>query len=441
MTTTRTTRTATRTARTAKTVATAATVRAVNRLTTRWASRAASDAGGTVFTAAGVWPLLALLADGAGGPAREELTQALGIPAEDAAAAARDLLTALAGVRGLSVATGLWTKADLPLKDGWSAQLPPGTRGKLTGDPEGDTKALDGWASDRTAGLVERMPVTLQPDTRLVLASALALTLTWEEPFREFPGRVSDGPWAGRGVRQLSRTTSGLDPVGVAEGPAGPVTVLRVAGAQDTDLDVHLLLGRPAAPAAEVLATGVAAASGTGPLVGGGALADGSPGPGLTIRAVHAFSPQPQLCVSTVAFSLSAGHDLLEDAALFGLLTATDGASGHFPGVSTEALAIGSARQSAVARFHAAGFEAAAVTAVAARPGGAAPQPHHQARRAEIRFDRPFGFLAVHRASGLVLAAGWVTDPEAPAQGRPGAAGPLAPPPLRGVRPPAPPSR
>ncbi|MFE1827329.1 serpin family protein [Streptomyces yangpuensis] len=417
------------------------TVRAVNHLTARWASRAASGAGGTVFTAAGVWPLLALLADGAGGPAREELAQALGVPAEDAAGAARDLLTALAGVRGLSAATGLWTKADLPLKDGWSAQLPPGTRGTLTGDPDGDTKTLDGWASDRTAGLVERMPVTLQPDTRLVLASALALTLKWEEPFREFPGRVSDGPWAGRGVRRLSRTTSCLDPVRVAEGPAGSVTVLEVTGAQDTDLDVHLLLGGPAAPAAEVLATGIAAASSTGPLVGGDALADGAPGPGLTIGTVQAFSPQPQLSVSTVAFSLSAEHDLLEDATLFGLLTATDDDYGHFPGISAEPLAIGSARQSAVARFHAAGFEAAAVTAIAARPGGAARQPSHPARRAEIRFDRPFGFLAVHRASGLVLAAGWVTDPEAAAQGRPGAAGLLAPPPFPAVRPPAPPSR
>jgi hypothetical protein len=27
-------------------------------------------------------------------------------------------------------------------------------------------------------------------------------------------------------------------------------------------------------------------------------------------------------------------------------------------------------------------------------------------------FDRPFGFLAVHRETRLVLAAGWVTDPE-----------------------------
>ncbi|MEU6294146.1 serpin family protein [Streptomyces erythrochromogenes] len=417
------------------------TVRAVNHLTARWAARAASGAGGTVFTAAGVWPLLALLADGADGPARDELAQALGIPAEDAAGAARELLAALAGVRGLDTATGLWAAAGLPLEQGWSAKLPPGTRGTLTGDPDADTRALDGWASDRTGGLIERMPLTLRPDTRLVLASALALTLKWAEPFREFPGRPTEGPWAGRAVRQLSRTTSSLDPVRVAEGPAGPVTALAVAGADDTDMDVHLLLGTPAAPAADVLATGVAAACGALPSVAAGALPDGTPGPGLAIATVEAFGPRPRLSVSTVAFSLSAEHDLLEDAALFGLLTATDGARGHFPGISTEPLAIGSARQSAVARFHAAGFEAAAVTAIAARPGGAPRQPVHRARHAEVRFDRPFGFLAVHRASGLVLAAGWVTDPEPAAQPGPGAPGLLPPPPFPGVRPPAPPSR
>ncbi|MFF8263571.1 serpin family protein [Streptomyces virginiae] len=416
------------------------TVRAVNHLTARWGARAASGGGGTVFTAAGVWPLLALLADGSAGSARDELAQALGIPAADAAAAARELLAALDGVRGLGTATGLWAAADLPLEDGWSANLPPGTRGTLTGDLEADREGLDGWASDRTGGLIERMPVTLQPDTRLVLASALALTLKWAEPFREFPGRPSDGPWAGRGLRQLVRTTSSLDPVRVAEGPAGPVTALEVTGAADMDMDVHLVLGGPAAPAAEVLATGIAAVSGALPSVAGGALPDGTAGPGLAIGTVDAFSPRPMLSVSTVVFSLSAEHDLLADAALFGLLTATDSDYGHFPGISGSPLAISSARQSAMARFHAEGFEAAAVTAVAARPGGAARQRSHRARRAEVRFDRPFGFLAVHRASRLVLAAGWVTDPEPAAHPRPRAAGLLPPPSFSGVRPPAPPS-
>ncbi|MFF2402884.1 hypothetical protein [Streptomyces goshikiensis] len=58
-----------------------AVVRAVGRLTTRWAARAVTGERGTVLTAAGVWPLLALLADGADGPARAELAEALGVPA------------------------------------------------------------------------------------------------------------------------------------------------------------------------------------------------------------------------------------------------------------------------------------------------------------------------------------------------------------------------
>ncbi|KOV63726.1 hypothetical protein [Streptomyces sp. MMG1121] len=45
-------------------------VRAVNRLTRRWAAASAQD--GTVFSAAGVWPLLAFLAEGAAGRARAE---------------------------------------------------------------------------------------------------------------------------------------------------------------------------------------------------------------------------------------------------------------------------------------------------------------------------------------------------------------------------------
>ncbi|MFB0632914.1 hypothetical protein [Streptomyces sp. AB3(2024)] len=94
------------------------TVRAVNRLTARWAAAAPAAEAGTVFTAAGLWPLLALLAGGAAGPARTELAEALGIPAEDATPAAREVMAALGGVRGLRSATGLWTREDLPLEPG-----------------------------------------------------------------------------------------------------------------------------------------------------------------------------------------------------------------------------------------------------------------------------------------------------------------------------------
>ncbi|MFE1558417.1 serpin family protein [Streptomyces sp. NPDC058734] len=387
------------------------TVRAVNRLTARWAAEASGGDGGTVFTAAGVWPLLALLADGAAGPARAELAEALGIPAGDAAEAARELLAALAGVRGLRAATGLWTRTDLPLERAWLAGLPDGTRGTLTGDPAADGKQLDAWAAERTDGLVERMPVALPegPDAvRLVLASALALRLKWIRPFAEYPQQMHEGPWSGRELIVLRRTTSLLDRAKVAHGPAGPVTLLEVVG--DTGVDVHLVLGAPDAPPGTVLTTGIEAAARARPSTPVSLLPDGNPGPGLTVRTVRSESPEPWLGIATPAFEVRADHDLLARARLFGLEAATDRGSGSFPGISSDPLAIGSARQSAVARFHARGFEAAAVTAFGAVAAGL-PSLRYRTRHAHVRFDRPFGFLAVHRTSRLVLAAGWVTDP------------------------------
>ncbi|MCM9076828.1 proteinase inhibitor I4 serpin [Streptomyces spororaveus] len=392
------------------------TVRAVNRLTGHWAAQALARDTGTVFAASGVWPLLALLADGASGPARAELAQALDIPADAAAGAARELLAALAGVRGLRAATGLWTAAGLPLEEDWSSRLPAGARGTLTGVPFADERALDAWAAERTGGLIEHVPVTWPGDSCLVLASALALRVRWAEPFRETPLAMAEGPWARRVLRRLSRSTRSLDGVRVADGPAGPVTVLEVAGAED--VDVHLLLGEPGAPSRSVLRTGLAAVTGAAASLPGSELPDGTPGPGLTIRTEHSPYPVDLLTVHAVAFSLSADHDLLDHAPLFGLATATDADRGHFRGISSEPLAIGSARQSAMARFHATGFEAAAVTSVVGRFGGAArPPANRRVRRADVRFDRPFGFLAVHRASRLVLAAGWVTDPDGAVKG------------------------
>ncbi|WP_327411928.1 serpin family protein [Streptomyces sp. NBC_01233] len=389
------------------------TVRAVNHLTTRWAA-AQAPAGDTssVFTAAGVWPLLALLADGSGGAARAELAHALGIPAEAAAGAARELLAALAGVRGLRTATGLWAKAGLPLEEDWSAKLPAGARGMLTGNPDADAKTLDAWASDRTGGLIERMPVLLDEHSLLVLASALALRLRWIQPFDEAYGEPFAGPWAGRPVRTLVRSTSLLDRVRVAHGPSGAVTLLEVVGT--AGVDVHLVLGEPEAPVGDTLTTAIAAVTKALPATGASLLPDGSPGPGLAVAAVAAYSPEPRLDIETVAFEVRSEHDLLDHARLFGLEAATDSDRGHFPGISSQPLAIASARQSALARFHAEGFEAAAVTAFGAAAGCAPTRPRYRARRAEVYFDRPFGFLTVHRTSRLVLAAGWVAEPDSP---------------------------
>ncbi|MFD4598919.1 serpin family protein [Streptomyces sp. NPDC058464] len=385
-----------------------ATVRAVNGLTARWA---AASEGGTVFSAAGVWPLLAFLADGAHGRARTELADALGVPAEEAAGTARELLGAMAGMRGLDTALGLWTRRTLELREAWTAGLPAGTHGVLTGDPAADRAALDAWAVRHTGGLVDRMPVEIRENTELVLAGALAMRTRWLAPFDEVPLETAYEPWAGPVERLgLRRSSVLLDRIGVAGTPDGVVTELKVLG--DNALDVHLLLGEERMTPGQVLGAGLGVLDGTHRVVPGGLLPYGAPGPGLSVERVRCERPQPpRLDVTTVAYDLAAGHDLLALHRLFGLTTARDVRQGHFPGISAFPLAVGSAEQATMARFGSLGFEAAAVTAFGAVAAGPRPERRHVTTRIGAAFDRPFGFLALHRHSRLVLAAGWVTDP------------------------------
>ena len=383
------------------------TVDAVNRLTARWADTAT---GGTVFSAAGVWPLLALLADGASGDARAELADAVGLPADQAATAARELLAALGSMPGLRSALGLWTRRELALREEWRTGLPAYTHGVLTDDLPSGQRALDAWAAERTDGLIERMPIALDADVVMVLASALALRTEWPRPFEELLVSPDSGPWQGRRLAGLRRTGVRLDRAGVTSGPHGYVTELKVPGGNG--IDVHLLLGEQRMAPGQVLGTGVAALARQVAVVPSGQLPYGDVGPGLRIEQQRCATPQPpELSVTTVAYDMSARHDLLDQHGLFGLTTAMDTADGHFPGISPAPLAIGKAQQSAVAQFGALGFRAGAVTAVAPAPGGARPDLRCTTTVVTARFDRPFGFLAVHRESRLVLTAGWVTEP------------------------------
>ncbi|OXY98206.1 serpin family protein [Streptomyces diastatochromogenes] len=393
-----------------------ATVGAVNGLTARWAAAAAPE--GTAFSAAGVWPLLAFLADGATGAARAELAQALGVPAEQAAAAARELLAALEPVSGLDAALGLWTHRTLQLREEWRAGLPAGTHGVFGEDLVTAQERLDAWAAERTGGLVERMPVTLTREARMVLASALTLRTDWRQPFTETMLRPDSGPWQGRSLLGLHRRSVRPDRVGVTSTPDGFVTALTVPG--DNGIDVHLVLGEERMTPGQVLTAGVGVVQRALAVTGGGQLPFGHVGPGLHVEQQPALAPEPiTLDVRTVAYEVRADHDLLALHALFGLTTAQDDRQGHFPGVSAMPLAAGAARQSALARFGALGFRAAAVTAVVPYGAGGVPQYRYETTVVRVAFDRPFGFLAVDRESRLVLMAGWVTDPAPyPAMGR-----------------------
>ncbi|MFB6850179.1 serpin family protein [Streptomyces sp. NPDC056373] len=382
------------------------TARAVNGLTARWAG---VSEGGTAFSAAGVWPLLAHLAEGAEGAARAELAEALGLPAWQATDAARELLAAMGAMRGLDAALGLWTKRTLELGHDWEAGLPADAHGILTGDPVADRQALDAWTVKRTGGLIDRMPVTLSEDTQMVLASALTMRTQWLRPFHEVELETAYEPWATRPRLGLRRSSAVLDRVGVADTPGGHVTELKVLGSNA--LDVHLLLGEEPMKPGQVLGAGVDILAGRYAVVPGPRLPYGYVGPGLRVEKVRCTRPEPPwLDVTTVAYHMNASHDLLRLHRLFGLTTACDASRGHFPGISGFPLAIGSAEQNIMARFGALGFEAAALTAFDVVAGGLSDL-RYVTKGITADFDRPFGFLALHRHTRLVLTAGWVTDP------------------------------
>lgn len=351
------------------------TVARANALTSRWA--AAAD-GPAVFSGAGVYPLLALLGGVASGPARDELLAVAPSPLD---------LPASGAVRA---AAGVWTRHDLPLAPGWD----PGFR--LSGDPAADRARLDAWAAARTDGLIPALPVTVDEDTVLVLASALSVITEWRRPFHDGIMTPAGGPWSGRQLPSLFGKDAGADALAPLRATGG-VTLLTVAGTGD--VDVVLCLGAPPAAPGAVLAAAID---------GFGHAAPATAGPGVRAEEVDATDPAPELVVSLPSFDVTAGHDLLAMPDLFGLRTAAR--DGTFPGISPVDLAVSSARQQALARFTALGFQAATVTALAMYPLAFSP-PTTRRLRVTVTFDRPFGYFAVHRPTGLVLVAGWVRQP------------------------------
>ncbi|MEH0985811.1 serpin family protein [Micromonospora sp. CPCC 205556] len=363
--------------------------RHANALTARWAAHLEDRQ--TVLSGAGAYPLLARLARYAAGPARDELLAVAPDPTP----------YDLADSPGTRLAVGFWSQRGLPLSRRWRDEIPASMRGELTGDPVVDQPVLDRWAHEETAGMIGRMPVTAGPGTAMVLASALSVLVDWAGPFTRGWCAPTDGPWRGRDLVGLHRVTADLGALRVADTPAGPLSLLTVAG--DADVDVVLALGQPRRPASAVLPAAI------GALAGGPTLPQGS-GPGVTEELVQAFDDRPELLVNTVAFTVDADHDLLQRAELFGLAAASDADGDHFPGICP-LLSVSQARQSTKAEFSDTGFRAAAVTALGFLVGSAPPPATVRKRRVRLDVDRPFGFLAVHRRTGLVLVAGWVTDP------------------------------
>lgn len=203
-----------------------------NLLTARWAARL--DDRQTVLSGAGVYPLLALLARYATGPARDELHAVAPTPQPPVDSPTTRL------------ATGFWSRAGLPLGQRWRTELDASIRGELTGDPAVDQPRLDRWAHRHTDGLIDRMPLQIGPGTALVLANALTVLVDWTTPFQPARSEPTTGPWRGRRLAGLHRPGGNPAALRVADTAAGPVSLLTVTGT--ADVDVLLVLGPAGQP-------------------------------------------------------------------------------------------------------------------------------------------------------------------------------------------------
>ncbi|MER7996115.1 hypothetical protein [Micromonospora chalcea] len=387
----------------------------------RYAERLHRAAGDTHHVASplGAWLLLALTGPAATGETRAALAEALDADPDDAAAEARALLAAPHPM--VAAATALWERAPAPELAAWRAALPENTeRGPLP-----DQAALDGWARERTGGLIDSFPVDVTPDTLLLLANALATRVSWADPFDTAPGAElgAGSAWSGRLSRVLRTPPFGHRCWVAATDRAGDVAAHAVparTGDDGAGMLVVSVAAAPDVPAADVLAAAQELASAAA------LLPDAMPGrrslfdlplgetPLWTLREeptrTYADDGREERATAVLpCWSAQSRHDLTAPG--FGFDAAAR-ALGELLGLTGPRF---DAAQSAVARFGRYGFEAAAVTAFGR---ATALPPEGVARVAELRFGHPYAVVAVTTdpAGGpwhaLPVYSAWVADPE-----------------------------
>jgi serpin B len=338
-----------------------------------------------VWSPHSVGTVLGLLATAAAERTRAELVGLLG---EDLDGQLKALDEAVSGAAGLDLATlnGLYVPADLPVRDGFAAQVRSRGGAEVEGadfreDADGVRERVNAKVSDVTRGLVPRLlPFgSVRPDTRLLLVNALWVKMVWSDPFEVPATRERDfrTPGGRRRVPTMHRT--GRMPYASAAG----WSMVTLEGGHDLALDVLLPDTRPPAL------------------------------PPVTAEALSALyrgARPTRIDLALPRFAVDTDSALLEPLAALGVSElATDDA--RFDGISEEPLKVDALLHQSVLRADEKGAEGAAATAAVMVMAAGMPAP---ARRFTV--DRPF--VVVLRRRGSVLFLGRVTDPADPGPAR-----------------------
>lgn len=394
-------------------------------LVARYADRLHKSAGSEHHVASplGAWLLLALAANGSTGDVRDEIAVALGVDVSVAA----DLAARLVNTPhpALASAIALWTRRDINTGAlaAWLDGLPPTVaRGDIPSQ-----RALDKWAKKHTHSLIETFPVDVGPLTLLILASALATTVRWDEQFDVASSQaLGDASAWSRRLKRVLRSSGEGHVHFIATTPRAGDVAVHIARASE-GLNVVSVIAGVDVPCDAVLATAhdLAFAFSAGQALPRRSLFDlplgESPLWTLTERASRGPRNEEQYLAVLPAWSARNTHSLA--AAEFGFASLARGlvSAAGSPPYEYEA------QQSVMARYHQRGFEAAAVTQFSVRLDREEEQ-NVLLRTATLRFGHPFAVVAVGADKprydrsiggltygpwhGVPVFSGWITSPE-----------------------------
>jgi len=368
----------------------------------------------------GAWLLLALVAPLAGGADRAEIEAALGCPAADA----RRLAEALLGADHpcITAALAVWARTS-DLGDtlaAWRDAMPP----RAECGPVPAQADADAWAARHTNGRITHFP-PLAADTVLVLASALATDVRWDNEYSIAAAEALGGHWNGRVEFVLSNPVNGRRSVARTHA-AGLVGVHEQRA--ENGLDVLSVIAPPEASAADTLAAAYELAEQRGRGENGAfvSLFD-LPLEGhawrITEHERESIGQRPPAEYGRVwlpAWEAASDGLALTNAEGTGLGAAVRTVLSLLPRVPTYRASV---TQSARARYDVRGFWAAAVTDLRAMGMagrfGRPPEQRYRVvdREIELRFSRPFAAVAFASADsgppawrGVPVFGAWVAE-------------------------------
>jgi hypothetical protein len=351
----------------------------------------------------GAWILLALIAPSTSGASRAELSAVLGVDPMTAADAVRHLVAE--PHPAVAAALGLWRRKHLVREQfsTWEVSLPDSVeRGEEPSQP-----LLDEWVRRNTKDMIREIPLNVDESTALVFASALATECSWRVPYNVVEAAALGGTFGESGYACLAGSPASQN--FIARTSAAGLVAVHENSSTD-GISVMSVLAGTTVPASLVHA---AAAE---------------------LLVARSEGRLRNLIVPLVEVPLGAG-EAWEVTEKFGL---QDTVSAVLPMWRAEsapidlALAPGfpagfaaveamvkepskvEAKQSVFAEYTAAGFRAAAATAISGAKIGV-PQ---KVRVATVRFNRPYAVLAscakqpgrVSRWDDVPLFSAWVSS-------------------------------